>query len=117
MEPQRRDDGLHTDACFEGTQRYIWTADRFGDDVWVIFFESGICRRVEYDDDAQVRAVLNKIRRTAGQSSGITGSTGPGLAHFLNYNKLLANSASSERSPFSRLIWAYSGCPFIRSIR
>lgn len=27
------------------------------------------------------------------------------------YNRLLASSASSERSPFSRLMWLYKGCP------
>jgi hypothetical protein len=35
---------------------------------------------------------------------------------FRDYNSSLARSASAERSPFSSVTWAYSGCPIIRWI-
>ncbi len=59
MEPAKKHGDLYIDPVFDGTQRYIWTADKADSAgvAWVVVFDYGLCYRSHVTGYSSVRVV------------------------------------------------------------
>ncbi len=61
MEPERMNGDLFIDPIFDNRQRWIWTADKKGQELaWVVFFSLGHCNEYPVGERSFVRAVRSK---------------------------------------------------------